>query len=124
MAFMDFLDHTCDIYHATGTNKTPGYGLPSSPEYSYPKKADEADVQCHFAQGGSGGTINTLVQNLPEHSYEDRIKLTLPIGTDVRRNDKIIDHRTGLEYYAELPRIIRNHHIYVWVKREGTEVAI
>ena len=72
------------------------------------------DVPCHFNQGGSGGTVNTLVQKLSEHAYEDRIKLQLPIGTDVRVNDKVLDQRTGLFYYAELPRTVaKNHHIYV-----------
>ena len=66
-----------------------------------------------------------LVQNLPEHAYEDRIKLQLPIGTDVRVNDKVLDQRTGLFYYAELPRTVaKNHHIFVWVKREETEVGL
>ena len=124
MAIEDFFDHTCSLYHVVGTEDSPGYGLQDSPHFDYPREPDEANVPCHFAQGGAGGTVNTLVQKLPEHAYEDRIKLALPIGTDVRINDKVIDHRTGLEYYAEIPRNIRNHHIYVWVKREGTEVAI
>ena len=124
MALEDFFDHKCSLYHAAGTSESPGYGLPESPIYSYPDEPDEPDVACHFAQGSSGGTINTLVQNLPEHAYEDRIKLTLPIGTDVRVNDKVLDQRTGLFFIAEIPRNIRNHHIYVWVKREGTEVGL
>lgn len=124
MALEDFFDHKCDLYHAAKGVDSPGYGLPDSPAFSYPTTPDETDVDCHFAQGSSGGTVNTLVQNLPEHAYEERIKLTLPIGTDIRVNDKVLDKRTGLEFIAELPRNIRNHHIYVWVKREGTEVGL
>ena len=124
MAIEDFFNHRCSLYHIVKGTGTPGYGLPSSPTFDYPAEPDEADIPCHFNQGGSGGTINTLVQNLPEHSLEDRIKLALPIGTDVRVNDKVLDHRTGLFYYAEIPRTIRDHHIYVWVKREGTEVGL
>lgn len=124
MAFEDFLDHKCSLFHIVSEGASPGYGLPSSPSFSYPDTPDEADVMCHFAQGGSGGTQNTLVQNLPEHAYDERIKLTLPLGTDVRINDKVLDHRTGLIYYAEIPRTIRNHHIYVYVKREPTEVGL
>lgn len=124
MAIEDFFDHRCDLYHLIGSEDSPGFGLPDSPVHSYPDTPDEADVKCHFAQGGSGGTQNTLVQELPEHRYEERIKLTLPIGTDVRVNDKVLDKRTNLFYIAELPRNIRNHHIYVWVKREGTEVGL
>ncbi len=124
MAWEDFFNHKCSLYHAKEAAQTPGYGLPTSPSFSYPDEPDVADVPCHFNQGGSGGTINTLVQNLPEHAYEDRIKLALPIGTDVRVNDKVLDQRTGLFFIAEIPRNIRDHHLYVWVKREGTEVAL
>ena len=124
MALEDLFDHQCSLYHAVNTAQSPGYGLPTSPSFNYPQQPDLSDIPCHFNQGGSGGTINTLVQSLPEHAYEDRIKLALPIGTDVRVNDKVLDQRTGLYYYAEIPRNIRNHHIYVWVKREGTEVGL
>ncbi len=124
MAIEDFFDHKCDLYHVIKDSASPGYGLPGSPSHEYPDAPDLADVECHFTQGGSGGTINTLVQNLPEHKYEDRIKLTLPIGTDVRVNDKVLDKRTGLFFIAEIPRNIRNHHIYVYVKREGTEAGL
>ena len=50
-----------------------------------------------------------------------KIKLTLPAGTDVRLNDKIIDCNTGFEYTAEQPRNIRGHHIFVYVKMIGEE---
>ena len=50
-----------------------------------------------------------------------KIKLTLPAGTDVRWNDKIIDCNTGFEYTAEQPRNIRGHHIFVYVKKIGEE---
>lgn len=124
MALEDFFNHRCSLYHTVKSDATPGYGLPASPHFTYPEQPDEVDIHCHFNQSGSGGTVNTLVQNLPEHAYEDRIKLQLPIGTDVRVNDKVLDKRTGLFYYAELPRTIRDHHIYVWVKREETEVGL
>ena len=125
MAWEEFLNHTCDLYHVISTDTSPGYSLPASPLHSYPDKPDEESVPCHFAQGGSGGTVNTMVQRLPEHDYEDRIKLVLPFGTDVRLNDKVVDHRTGHIYYAEIPRIVHgNHHIYVYVKREANERVI
>ena len=125
MAWEDFFNHTCDLYHSKSTDATPGYGLPESKQHSYPEKPDEVNVPCHFTQGATGGTVNTLVQRLPQHDYEDRIKLALPFGTDVRVNDKVIDHRTGYVYYAEIPRIVHgNHHIYVYVKREGIERVI
>jgi len=52
---------------------------------------------------------------------DSRIKLTLPIGTDVRLNDKIVDCGTGLEYTAENPINVRDHHLFVYIKKIGTE---
>lgn len=37
-------------------------------------------------------------------------KLQLPVRTDIRINDKIIESSTGLEYYAQVPRTVRNHY--------------
>lgn len=124
MAIEDFFDHLCDIYHINSTDASPGFGLPDSTSHDHSDTPDEVDVPCHFTQSGGGSTQRALEQQLPENRYEDRIKLTLPIGTDVRVNDKVLDKRTNLFYTAEIPRNIRNHHIYVWVKREGTEVAL
>lgn len=123
MAWEDFLNHTCDIYHIVRSDTSPGYGLPGSPAFSYPDVPDLSNVPCHFTQGGSGGTTNTVQQKEPEAEYDDRIKLALPAGTDVRFNDKIIDHRNGYTYYAEVPRTVHgNHHIYVYVARDKPEV--
>ena len=52
---------------------------------------------------------------------DSRIKLTLPLGTDVRLNDKIVDCDTGLEYTAEKPINVRNHHLFVYVKKIDEE---
>ena len=46
-----------------------------------------------------------------------KIKLTLPIGTDVRLNDKIVDCATGQEYTAEQPVNVRSHHLFVYIKK-------
>ena len=45
------------------------------------------------------------------------LKLTLPTGTDIKVNDKVIDCDTGYEYEAEVPRNIRGHHITVQIHR-------
>ena len=51
-------------------------------------------------------------------------KLTLPIGTDVRLNDKIVDCDTGLEYTAEQPVNVRGHHLFVYLKRKNGQEAL
>jgi len=124
MAYESFLDHTCDIYHVVKDDASPGYNLRSSPTFNYPETPDEVNVPCHFTQSGSGGTMNTLVQNEPKHDYDDRIKVNFLLDADIRVNDKVVDHRTGMIYYAELPRIIRDHHKYVFVRRDRIEAAL
>ena len=34
-------------------------------------------------------------------------------------NDKIIDLGSGISYYAEIPRNVRDHHIIVQIQRKG-----
>lgn len=114
MSLEDFFDHKCDIYHIRSEDKSPGYNLPASPFFTYPEEPDESEVQCHFGVKSFSYTIN---QGNPANKYEARIKLTLPIGTDIRRNDKVVELSTGLEYTAEQPRNIRGHHLFVFVKR-------
>ena len=122
MAWEDFLNHTCDLYHVVSTDTTPGYGLPGTPKHSYANVPDLVDVPCHFKQGSSGVVGNTIKQELPQKDYNARLKVVFPAGTDVRLNDKVVDHRTGMVYYAEIPRTIYGqHHVYVWVNREGPE---
>jgi hypothetical protein len=121
MAIEDFFDHKCDIYHLRQESKTPGYGLPSSLSFSYPEEPDCVGVECHF--GVKNGTI-VVTQSDPENLMDAKLKLTLPCGTDIRLNDKVIDCDTGLEYTAEQPRNIRSHHLFVFVKRTAQQRAL
>ena len=38
MAIEDFFDHRCSIYHTQQESTSPGYGLPGSPKFKYPKQ--------------------------------------------------------------------------------------
>lgn len=120
MAFESLLDHECDIYHMRRTDASPGYGLPSSPKFSYGETPDLASVRCHFCTK-SGVTV---VQMEPQAKYEAKIKLVLPPGVDVRLNDKIVDRHAGYEYTAEIPRTVRNHHIAVLLRRTSAQEAL
>jgi len=114
----DFFDHTCDIYHQRKSTATPGYGLPSSPSFSYLNEADEKNIACHF--GVKESTV-TVTQTEPANMLDTKIKLTLPVGTDIRLNDRIVWKETGIVFTAELPRNIRQHHKFVYVKRVETQ---
>lgn len=113
----DFFDHQCDIYHAITETVTRGYGLSDSvgEKLVYPDKPDISAKECHFSV--KTGTY-MVVQQEPQRDLNARLKLTLPTGTDVRVNDRIVSKVTGYIYTAEIPRNIRGHHITVWVNRE------
>ena len=114
MAFDELLDHKCAIYHMAKGGKNLGFGIEAD-DYSYPKKPDIESVDCHFNVSEQG----TMEQTEDANEYISVGKLNLPAGTDVRINDKIVDLGTGIVYYAEVPRNIRDHHIMVKVQRKG-----
>ena len=87
MAFEQFLNDLCDIYHVQKDTGSPGYGLNKQPTFSYPAEPDVPGIACHFGVKSESTSIN---QTAPVNVKESRIKLTLPTGTDVRLNDKII----------------------------------
>lgn len=115
MAIEDFFNHKCDIYHIREAEKSPGYNLPGSPSFSYPDEPDISGLECHF--GIKSMSVN-ITQTAPINLMDARIKLTLPKGTDIRLNDKIIDCGTGFEYTADEPHDIRGHHIFVYIKKK------
>ncbi len=121
MSFEKLLDHKCSIYHLEKSEESVGYGLPSSVSFSYPEKPDISEVPCHF---GINSMSSSVKQGNPQNRLEEKLKLSLPAGTDIRINDKVVNCENGMEYTAELPRNIRNHHIIVYVKRVHEQEAL
>lgn len=120
MALENLLDHRCDIYHLKRLSKLMGFGLQDSVEFKYSEKPDEKNIPCHFGvESLEAGTE----QKNPQNILTEKIKLTLPSGTDIRINDKIIDCVTGVEYTAEKPRNVRDHHVFVYIKRTKEQEA-
>ena len=118
----DHFNHTCDIYHATAHSDSPGWGLPdSSGKYSYGNTPDISGLECHFGVKSANIVVN---QTEPRNMLDARIKLTLPLGTDIRINDKVVNCDTGLEYTAEQPIQVRNHHLFVYIKRLDSQGAL
>lgn len=119
MAFADFLNDRCDIYHLQTKDVDAGYGVTASACSDYPDEPDVSDVPCHFNRGG---LIDSIIEASPRRLYSATSKLQLPLGTDVRANDKIVDSESGLEFVASVPRVVgRGHHIAVVVSRLETE---
>nr|DAH36889.1 MAG TPA: hypothetical protein [Caudoviricetes sp.] len=121
MSLENLLDHKCDIYHLKKPKSTVGYGLPNTVSFDYGDVPDLKNVTCHF---GVESLDSSVEQKNPQNILTERIKLTLPIGTDIRINDKVVDCETGLEYTAERPRNIRGHHIFVYIKRTKEQEAL
>lgn len=120
MSWESMLNHRCDIYHLRATaDESLGYGL-GAEEYGYDEIPDIAGVPCHFATNGS----LTITQAEPQAVLSASIKLSLPIGTDVRKNDKIVDCADGIEYTAGIPRQVRNHHLIVQLFRTAEQEAL
>lgn len=114
MAFEALLDHRCSIYHIKKSGKNIGYGINTN-KFFYDDIPDIEEVPCHFNVGDTGNIEQTEDTN----EYTVVGKLQLPIGTEIYVNDKIVDLDNGMEYIAEIPRNIRNHHMIVNVQRKG-----
>lgn len=117
MAWEDFLNHKCDIYHLVDAGDTGAYGILAAENLVPEEEPSETDVPCHFHI--SQKDLTQLVQNEPETSIEGQMKLSLIIGTDIRKNDIVYSHEDGLRYRAGIPHIVaKNHHIIVTLYRE------
>lgn len=118
MAWEDFFNHKCTLYHTIEGTQNLGYGIKNEHSFSYPEEAEEkdTDIPCHFHV--KTGTVQ-ISQGEPLNEYYARVKLSLPIGTDIRINDRVVSRETGFSYTAELPRMVQNHHIIVYINRDG-----
>lgn len=121
MSLENLLNHRCDIYHIRKVKKSPGFGLQASESFGYPDKPDEKEIICHF---GVESLETSVIQKNPQNVLQEKIKLTLPIDTNIRINDKIVDCDTGLEYTAGRPKNVRKHHIFVYIRRTKEQEAI
>lgn len=117
--FDDFLNHRCNIYHLVDDPVNVGYGIRTADTRTDGEEVLE-DIPCHFSVRQNDQL--KVVQNEPYSSIDGDIKLTLPIGTDIRLNDTVEDCETLLRYRAGIPRKIHgNHHIIVTIRREEGE---
>ena len=112
----DFFNDICEIYHVRESSTPVGYGIQNTVKFEYSDTPDITNQACHFHINES--TI-VVVQNEPTNDLDAKTKLSFPFGTDIRLNDKIVDKKTGLSYTSDFPRSPRNHHTFVYIKREG-----
>lgn len=110
MSIADFFDHTCDIYHQDGNEQGTAYsGLDTQKVKKYQTTPEIADIDCHFSLKDEN---TNMAQGKPQRTADIFDTLALPVGTDVRTNDKIHD-KTHNVYYtvAKPPKNIRGNHI-------------
>lgn len=120
--YMDFLTDRCDIYHIRSEDDRIGYGIPDQRLRGYPDKPDVPNVPCHFNRAR---ILEGNADASPRRVHTAGTKLQLPLGTDVRVNDKIVDADTGCAFTAGFPRAVgRGHHIAVEVWRTGAQEAV
>lgn len=121
--FDEFMNHKCNIYHLEDEEVNAGYGIKATSVRKPHKEDDEKNVSCHFHIRSNGIRI---IQKEPYSSLGGEVKLSLPIGTDIRKNDTVEDCRDGVKYRASTPKEIHGgHHIIVTLFRDdGTGAAI
>ena len=122
--FDDFLNHKCNIYHLEEDSVNIGYGIKAEKVRKPRTEPALENISCHF-HTRSGNSIQ-LVQREPYSSIDGKIKLSLPMGTDIRLNDIVEDCRDGLKYRAGKPTEVHGgHHIVVMLERaEGVKSAL
>lgn len=126
--FDDYLNDKCDIYHLAASAVTAGYGINATSVMDWQSQPAATDVSCHFHIKNDALQV---AQAEPQSELQGNVKLTLPAGTDIRKNDLVISKtcasiESGLRFRADTPRtIFGNHHIIVTLRREeGLKGAI
>ena len=122
MAIEDYFRHKCDIYHATSTDKTGKYGLPSSEKkLSYPDAPSITDVSCFFDFSNTSATITEVE---PKAEFLGANELSLPAETIIHQGDKVVDKRFNIDYTAGFPENIRGKYIVVPISRKTVQRAL
>ena len=122
--FEDYMNHTCNIIHLEEGTVEVGYGINAEDVPRAEKEPAEKEIPCHFHLKTSN--YLKVIQNEPYSSVDGEVKLSLPAGTDIRKNDIVEDCRSGLRFRAGVPKeVYGGHHIIVTVTRmEGVKAAI
>jgi len=126
--FDDYLNDNCDICHLVENSVSAGYGIKTTDVSKWQDEPSLVDVPCHFHVKNDALQV---LQAEPHAELQGHIKLSLPYGTDIRKNDLVISKEcasmeAGIRFRADTPRtIFGNHHIVVMLRREeGIKGAI
>lgn len=118
----DFFNHRCDIFHLVENQEQGCYGIRSRERMAPEKVPSEENIRCHFHTKSNSLQI---VQGEPYSKLTGEVKLSLPIGIDIRKNDVVRSRESGMYYRADMPKNIQGHHLTVILRREdGIKGAI
>lgn len=109
----DFFDHVCNIYFPVTDTDPMEYDVPARKTTQYPATPSLAAVPCHFSVRSQSQSFE---QSAPINTKRYDGKLTLPAGTAIPQNCKIVDVTPGSiseEYTGKRPLNIRGHHVTV-----------
>ena len=112
MSFRSLLTDKCDIYHLRSESVSTGYGLPGEAGFVYAETPDEVDVPCKFTEKSQA-----ITQGEPGNEIVQSYSVCFLYGVDVRLNDKVVFG--GVKYKAQIPHVIKKHHIEVMAVRKG-----
>lgn len=113
MSVENLMNHTCSITHMTLNTSLGGYGLPSTSEINYGDTPDIGYQICHFKSGSI-----TPADKGPGKIYNSPPHMDMPVGVDIRFNDKIQNLETQLVYYANPPIALRGNRIRCELRSE------
>lgn len=112
MSYENLLSNRCDIYLLKSKDKSIGYGInKQNKEFYYEEAPDYIGVPCYFSN-----TSSNITQGHPAKTIYESFKVHFEKGTDIQLNAMIV--KDNIRYKAQVPRIIRNHHIEVTAIRE------
>ncbi len=125
MSFNRFLNHTCSIYHIQKKDSQLCYGLSNNNEFTYNYEPNTENAKCHFE---IKDVEATLTQGEPINALSRTNKLTLPLDTDIKINDKVIDTTLnnptcGMEFTVSFIYKVQEHHIVALLYRLNIQEA-
>ena len=114
-----FFRHTCNVFSSISTPIPPSYGLKiSDTSISYNDSPEMNNCPCFF---GSSNTAPKITFSEPINTYDGHDEVSLPVGTNIKKGDKIVDLRNNIEYTAGFPEDIRGKYISVPLYRKAEQ---
>ncbi len=95
------------------------YGIPTGDKTpTFPDEPTLKSVPCFF---GTDQLAFKPFLNEPVNTYTGAMEISLPVGTEITKGDKIVDVRFGHEYTASYPENIRGKYLSLTIYRTSEQ---